>query len=146
MSELYPLDFDALTKGDVIDRGRLESIYNVRKQAAPDAYHLCQLRLCSDIERARSDLLCCISGDTVRVLTDAEGDEHTWKEHKRAVRKMERQVRRRRAIDLDKLTENQRKVAELRDAHVTAQALINRRALTNAQREMRLLPGASEDE
>jgi hypothetical protein len=143
MSELHPIDFQALTKDSTIDQAQIERIYNVRKQQAPEAYRLCQLRLSHDIEHNRRDLLCRIQGDGIRIMTDSEANEHTWDEYRRGVRKIAKQARRRTAIDAASLPEGERRVAELRDAHVTAQAIMNRKALAKAKRAM--LAGLGDD-
>ncbi len=138
--EIHPIDFDSLAKDSVLDQSRIESIYNVRKVHAPEAFRLCQLRLREDIERNRSDLLCRIQGDGIRIMTDTEANEHTWTEYGRGVRKISRQARRRCSINHNALDDGERRVAELRDNHVTAQAIMNRRELARFQRD-RLLAG-----
>jgi hypothetical protein len=145
-SELHPLDFDALRKDSVIDQAEIERIFNVRKKQAPDAFQLCQLRLSQDIERNRRDLLVRIQGDSIRIMTDSEANEHTWKEYRRGVRKIAKQARRRSAIASAELPEAERRVAELRDQHITVQAIMNRRALAKAQRDMLIGAGHVDQE
>lgn len=144
MSELHPLDFGSLNKGELVRHEQIERIYNVRRAASPDAYRLCQLRLVSDIEQHRSDLLARCLGDDVKVMTDAEADEHTWEQYERGVRKIGRAGRRRGAIDHAQLGNMERKTAEFRDGHVTMQALMNRKALAKANRELLLAAGPDE--
>lgn len=138
--EIHPLDFDALVKDTTISMAQVERIYNVRCATSPEAFRLCLLRLKEDIERNRSDLLCRVHGNDIRIMTDAEANDHTWDEYRRGVRKIAKQAKRRCAIDHGKLETADRRVAELRDAHITAQAIMNRRELAKFARE-KLLAG-----
>ena len=114
-----------------IEAETIERIYNVSASSAPKAYQLCLFQLRSEIER-HTTLLCCQQGETLRIMTDAEAEQHSFKEGKRGVRKIARQVERRARIDYSVLTDGQRRTAETRDSVLTWIAIFGRRELKRA--------------
>jgi hypothetical protein len=145
-SEPFPVDFDALRKGDVIDAIRIERIYNVRRATQPDRFRLSTLKLREDIERRRPDLLCRSVGDDVQIMTDQEAEAHTWDRIGSAVRQMGRSTTRRAVIDRSGFSDSQKAVAESRDRAATMLALANRKELAKAERESRMLGEAKKTE
>jgi hypothetical protein len=139
MSDMYPLDFDTLKKGDVIAETQLEQIYQVNRRKEPDKFRLKMLTLREDIERARPDLLCRCDGADVRVMTDQEAEEHTWERIGHAVRSMGKNTKRRAVINRSGFDDVQMKTAESRDRASTMLALSTRKVLARANREARLL-------
>lgn len=145
MSNVHPLDFEALKKGDVISQQQIESIYQVQLVLDADRFRFKAMELMGEIESARDDLLCRIDGGTVRVMTDAEAEEVTWRRIEQSVGTIGRNAKRRAAIVRDEFDDQQRKVAESRDLHATFLMVATRKQLQKARREELLLGPKSSD-
>lgn len=146
-SELFPLDFEALNKGDTITQNQIESIYQTRYAIAPDEYRRKMMDLGSRIERERpGELLVKYDGLTLRIMTDHEADEVTHKRIVHAVGTIGRNSHRRAAINRDEFSGEQKKVAESRDMFATTLALATRKELRRAKREQMLLSSPKADE
>lgn len=127
----WPLDFDALSKGDVIDSGRLAEI----TKAAPgtSTYSLRLLQVKEQIERKllqrEYPVTTKIEGNCLRILTDAEASEYNEQQAEQAVRKAYRSLRRQMNVDVRSLTPEQQTEHGRR--------LIQQGAVVNAIRETR---------
>lgn len=141
MSDLFPLDFEALKKGDVIPEERIEKIYNVSRRRDPERYRLSMLRLKGDIEQARGDLVCRSKKYAIHVLLDQEAEGHTWDRFNHGAREMLRNTERRARVDRGGFNGAQVAVAESRDRTMTMLALANKKEIAKTEREKRLIAG-----
>lgn len=148
MSDAFPLDFDALQKGDVIPSQKIEKIYQVNLLRDPSKFQLRALGLSQQIHDERPDLLARVDGNTVRVMTDVEAEEWTNTQVVKAVSSIARNAKRRAVIDRGGFDEQQTRVAESRDRAITALAIMTRKQLAKARREEMLLTSGkfTEDE
>jgi hypothetical protein len=146
MSEIFPLDFEGLEKGDVVPCEKIERIYQISHLTDPLAYQLKTLALSKQISDERPDLLARVEGLTVRVMTDLEAEEWTHAQATRAVASIARNARRRAVIDRSEFSEEEKRVAESRDRTITALALMTRKELARARRDELLLKPKKQDE
>lgn len=127
----WPLDFDALSKGDIIDSGRLAEI--TKSQPGTSTYSLRLLQVKEQIERKLLQrdypVTTKIEGQSLRILTDAEASEYNEQQAEQAVRKAYRSLRRQMNVDVRQLT------AEQQTDH--GRRLIHQGAIVNAIRETR---------
>lgn len=144
-SDAFPLDFAALEKGTVIPQEQIESIYQVRHATTPDEYHFKAMALSQQIEQERPDLLARVDGLSVRVMTDAEADEVTDKRIDQAVRSIRRNAKRRAVINRDGFSEEQKKIADVRDRNATALMIMTSKQLRAARREKLLLAARTDE-
>jgi len=113
MSEtrLYPLDFNALQKGDVIPPEQIEKIYNVNREDVK-AYQLKKLVLASQIERELGDRGRSVTvrgdGDSLRILTDPEAAEYNAKRFRHGLRAATRSHKRTMCVDVAHLDADQK--------------------------------------
>lgn len=115
----WPLDFDALEKGHVIDSAKLSQITKCERGTA--AYALCTLQVKQEIEKklAQRDypVTCKVEKDSIRILTDVEASEYNEIQGEHAVRKAYRALRRQMNVDARNLTEEQQKEHSRRLLH-----------------------------
>lgn len=137
----WPVDFDTLEKDQEIPREAIERAYEVKRKDNPDGYRLALLRLKNEIESHRPDLLIRIRGDHLRVMTDREAEDHTWEQGRKAVSMLGKSSRRRAAIMRDGFNDSERRAGEARDSHLQGLALMARRLLIKADRDVRRLLG-----
>ncbi len=101
-AQRYPLDYEALKKGDVISQEQLEHITG--EQAGTQEFQLKVLGLREKIEGAKEDMgepvVLASHENTLRVLTDLEASERLNGHRRRAVRLLRRTVRRFGAVDV----------------------------------------------
>jgi hypothetical protein len=71
----YPMDFDDLKKGQVLEIQQLERVLCQDYQLSND-WDMQLMKLQSLIHQHRQDLTVAIDHDRIRVLTDAEASEH----------------------------------------------------------------------
>lgn len=121
-AERFPLDFDALNRGDVIPAERIESIYNVTRREA--TYRLKMMHLAEQIEShfrvARAEeLLVKHDGDTLKLLTHPEQAEESQRRAVAMVRGYGRALMKAVGVDLSKLDDAARNRHE-RHCHVAA--------------------------
>lgn len=138
-TDAFPLDFAALNKGDVVSQDQIESIYQVRYDSEPEQFHFKAMSLMQEIERERPDLLTRVDGLTVRVMTDLEADEVTDKRIEQGVRTIKRNATRRARIDRNGFSEEEKKIADVRDRNATALMIMTSKQLRAARREKLLL-------
>lgn len=107
----WPMDFDALSKGDVIDSEHLQRV--TRCEAGTSAYQLKLLAVKNEIERrlAQRDypVTCKIEKNAIRILSDLEASEYNEGQGELAVRKAYRSLRRLANVDPRNMTEQQQK-------------------------------------
>ncbi len=132
MTEQHPLDFDALTKGDTIQRSTIEDIYKPEKESE---FRLACLRLAGRIESERRDLLVRHDGDCLRIMTDAEADQVLNTRVVRAVSSLKRQAQRRPRIDRSGFTDEMRRDADSRDRLAVGLAITTRKQLAKFERD-----------
>lgn len=144
VSMLWPLDFDALQKGDVISQERIEAIYRVKFSDA-DTYRLAVMKLVERIEAERSDLYPRTSKNTIVIMTDAEAEAYNCDRMKKHVEALQRDTRRRGRIERKEFDDAGRRAAESRDIGYGALAAISARALRKANQEAKLLASSEED-
>lgn len=133
----HPLDFDTLEKGTLIDG---EVLY-AALECQPDHPHygLKLVNLCERIE-SETAIICKIDQERIRLLTDEEACEYTFRMHRRHMRGLGRQIRRRTNIDYNMLTDEQRRMAEFQQRVMVASTQAARQAY---RKEMRLLSATS---
>lgn len=127
----WPLDFDALSKGDVIESTRLADI--TKATPGTSTYSLRILQVKEQIERKLLQrdypVTTKIEGASIRILTDVEASEYNEQQGEQAVRKAFRALRRQMNVDVRSLT------AEQQAEH--GRRLIHQGAIVNAIRETR---------
>jgi hypothetical protein len=77
MENQFPLDFDALTKGQILDIEYLERIFGVRYEQG-QRWAFLVMGLQAQVHE-KTDLSCKIDHDAIRILTDAEASEHNFR-------------------------------------------------------------------
>lgn len=122
----YPLDFDALQKGDVIPADQLERVVGERK--GTPAYEFKVLGLRDEIEEACGIVCRCIGGD-LTLLTDEQLDAYTVGRTTHHVAALSKQARRRSLIDRSAMDSTEKAAAEARDRRVAYVAMAARKAL-----------------
>jgi hypothetical protein len=140
-TDIHPLDFEALQKGDVIEQSTIEKAYAIRHDDDPDGYRVQgQLRLRAEILSHRGDLLVRTKGRGLVVLTDEQAEEYTVSRHAQLVGATLRNTSTRARIDRSGFDELQQRKAESWDRAMTAQAMDARKSL-RAERRRQLLLG-----
>lgn len=107
----YPIDFDALKKGDVISVEALIRITGLKPNE--DGYPWAVMQLRSRIEeelevRGYPVTLAQIKGD-LHILEDAEASSYNWSTHNKAIRGLYKSYRRNRSVDISALDEDQKR-------------------------------------
>jgi hypothetical protein len=120
----YPLDFDELQKGDTLTSERLTEVTG--KKPKTDEYRFAILGLQALIHE-RTDLVAKIQSDgSIRILTDPEASDHNDKLHLQGKRMMIVRHHMMSRVDIDNLTDGQRKRHDqrvmLQSRYVTALA------------------------
>lgn len=116
----FPIDFDAINKGDEISTEQIEAIYGVRRDSAKFAIK--KMTLANKIEEqmdARGQVVtvrCCVRG--IRILTDSEASEHNSHETKRAIKKMGRCLTRISGVDPTEFKDDEKRAHDHRIAVV----------------------------
>ena len=146
MSDAFPIDFEALAKGMVIDQKQIEAIYQHKAGADPDAFRLAQMRLVELIEKNRADLYPRIERHSIRIMTDKEAEEYNGARQRAHVRGIARDALRRGRINRSEFSDGERRAAESRDRGFSALALLTHRELRKSEREARLLGGKPDEE
>lgn len=141
-SELFPVDFNVLAKGQVIAREKVKEIY---KTVTEQEHAFACMELCKDIECRRPDLYPVIRKGGVVLLTDEEAHQHNVNRHAKLIGDMSRNAKRRARIDHEQLSESQRREAEHWDVAMAAHALAARRSLRASKREALMLGGKQEE-
>lgn len=110
----FPLDFDALNKGDVISEDRLESITSEKR--GTKEYQFKTMSLADRIERELAErglsAYAVVRREQIRILTDDEAKEHTEHLGLQAVRKLFRAFRKGAAVDTTGFTIDQKQEHE----------------------------------
>ena len=134
-AERYPLDFDALRKDSWLDTHELIHALNVTP-ADGSKWNFALVGLAEQITR-ESGILCRIDHDRIRLMSDAEADDYTFRRLEHHTRGLGTTARRRTLIDRHMLDGAQRQIAESRDRVVFSVALAARTEL----RKQRKLEG-----
>lgn len=136
ISEPYPIDFDALKKGDVISEQQIKDIF---KPETETDYAFAILNLVGQIERERSDLYPVGRKGAIVILNDQEAHEHSVRRHAKLVGDMRRNARRRTRIDATEMTDASKRLVEHWDVQTAAQSMEAARRLKLSKREALLL-------
>lgn len=138
--EKYPLDFDALQKGEWLETAELEEALGVT-MADGAKWNFALMGLRSQIER-ESGIVCRIDHDRIRLMTDTEADEYLYRQGERSVSKLVRVTRSRALIDRGSMTDQEKRVAASRDTVMMATATAARMTLRRQRRANGLTPGS----
>lgn len=76
MESQYPLDFEALTKGQILEIEFLEKVFGT-PYIKGDRWSFRLMGLQSQIHE-KTNLSCCVDRDSIRILTDAEASAHNY--------------------------------------------------------------------
>lgn len=141
----FPMDYELLNKGDVIDAATIADI--TRTRVGTDAFSFASMGLRVRIERDTADLgaplLLRHDKDTLVVMTDEEAAEHRRRVYDRKMLGMFRAYRDLQRVDVANLPEDARKLhdraVETRGAIL--QGVISARREIRAQAARRMLPG-----
>lgn len=115
------IGFESLRKGQVIAPERIEKAYGVQR-ANHQAYQFATLNLCGAIE-SETGMLARVDGETVRVMTDDEAEDHTFRGIINSTKRIARNERRRREnIDTTQLTDVAKYETRQRVASALAQS------------------------
>lgn len=129
----YPLDYDALKKGDVIPAAQLERILS--RKRGTERYHLQLLTLRDEIERQLAIRGAIVAvrtfGDTLKILTDEEAAEHCPRRVHLGIRHAFKNHRKSLAVELPNLSDEKRREL-LRTNEINSKMLS---AATEARRE-----------
>jgi hypothetical protein len=111
VAERYPLDYDALAKGQTIDADRIEEIVGVSRTLA--AYSGKQVQLAATIEEELADrgkpvTVQCI-GAEIRILTDSEALAATENRFRKYLRQLGKAHHNLSEVDTRNLTEDERR-------------------------------------
>lgn len=132
----FPIDYDALKKGDVITRDRLEQITG-RKAGSKD-YQLRLLSLQSQIEREMAHRgqpwTIKITKDEIRILTDPEASTYNHALQVQARCAMEKRYQLNSSVDVAQLTDDQRSQHE-RMMEIDGKYLL---AITSVRKQLKL--------
>ena len=124
-TDAFPLDFEALQKGDLITQEKIESIYLVKYRDDPKQYAFCQMRLAGEIRNHRHDLAAHVKGrDTsIEILTDEQAEDHTRKLFEQARQRIVTTGVRRASIDRGGFDAAKRTASESQDRIIQASGM-----------------------
>lgn len=125
--ERYPLDFDALQKGQYIDCETLTHIFGV--QPGTSLFSLETMKLKQRIECERADLIARGEGQGLRILTDEEAGPYLHSRMASHVRGLAKTSQKRSRIDPNELDEDQRRVHESENRIAASVAIAARQAM-----------------
>lgn len=114
-AERWPVDFDALKRGDVIPSERVERVYGVSREDR--AYSLAAMRLAKLVstffrrERGENVVVVCVRDD-IRILTHAEQARHVRRQERIRRRSYLRNIEAGAAVDTDALSDEERQAHE----------------------------------
>lgn len=133
----FPLDYEALKKGDTIPAARVEKIAGVLRGS--EGYEFAVLKVCKQIERelaVRERLwTVVVRGEDVVILTDAQAATYTDDQQRQAMRRLKRNFHRQVAVDVLELSEEERAKHE-RAVEVNGKTL--QAAMTARRKAMRI--------
>lgn len=131
MTSKHPIDFDSLSKGDLVTIDQLRDIFS--DQTSPEMFAFACLALKDRIE-CETDIICKQSKAGIHLLTDAEADLYTADQTRVAVKKLGRQAVRRTMIDRGKMTPDEKRAAEARDRMVAGVAAAAKKAMRTREK------------
>lgn len=134
----FPLDFDALRKGDVVSPETIEDIYGCPRSDRAYSMKLLILRdkIIKERRRRGSPVTVRAEGDSLVILTDSESAEYNASECESAVRSIRSSHRRSMEVDVGNLT-NAERDRHLRALQMQAMQIV---AISKARRASLKLP------
>jgi len=132
----FPIDFDALEKGDVVSEEKLREVYPAEDDLG---LRLKMISLGERIMDERSDLLVRYQGPTIRIMTDLEADQVMHSRVVKNARAITRNSRRRSRIDRREFTQQEERGAAHRDLFASTMALSMRKQLAKESGRAKLL-------
>lgn len=102
----YPLDYDNLAKGSVVEAAECERITGVNQNSQRFAFALLKLkqRVQRDMERRGTPVTIKITANSLHVLTDAEASIYNAKQQTFGIRRQFRAHKRNLGVDATQLT------------------------------------------
>lgn len=138
--EKYPLDFDALYKGDEVPTEKLQEI--IPHAMGSDEYRFAimalQQRVTDELSERGIEAVVVQRKGGLRILTDSEASAHCYNEAQRGYRLIGRNLKRQIVVDQTVLTDDERRIHESR-INVTSRMY---QAATAAQKDARKIEGA----
>lgn len=104
MESQYPLDFEALHKGQILEIEFLEKVFGT-PYTRGDRWSFRLMSLQAQIHD-KTDLSCCVDRDSIRILTDAEASQHNYQMVGRHVRGISRRTEKLLQVDRAQLDAN----------------------------------------
>lgn len=136
-TEVYPLDFQAIKKGDSIGASRIERITGC--VAGSQKYQLAALALRERIMTERPEVVATISGHDIRILTDEEATDYIDRTNQQRLRSIGRYNRRLVQVDTTGFDSDLRRKHERR---VIVNSAMYLAAVQARRREVSLSPHA----
>lgn len=148
-AERYPFDYDAIAKGDVFPRTKIEEIVGVKKQ--DEGFGLKVMSLCQDIMREVADrglaVIAVSDHGSIRILTDIEAAAYTRRRFKKGIRTMGRAHQQSMLVDMSEFSESDKK-GHTRAIEVNSrllQAMTRERAVIKLEAHKRQTPGIEDN-
>ncbi len=132
--ERFPLDFDALEKGQTIHTQEIEAIYGIPKDDRQFRFKLMALR--TQIEHERSDLLVRETRDALRIMTDREADEYLEGQTDKSVSRLKRTAARTLRVDRSDFTDAERRLSESRSRKATMIAMFAEKGRRESRKQL----------
>lgn len=138
-SEVHPIDFSELKKGDVITRSKIEEITGERLALSEAKYNFAKMHLKQRIEHERPDLYPRGIGHDILIMTDQEAEAYNRTRHAAHVDGLALDSSRRARIDREAFSPEAKRAAESRDRSYQGIALMAKAQMKKAEREALLL-------
>lgn len=138
MDNTFPIDFDALRKGDMIEQSKIESIYLVKFKDDPNAFRFSQMRLMGEIRSHRRDLAAHVktSGNCLEILSDEQAEDHTRRQFEQSRTRITTVTRNRASIDRSAFEASKLSAAESQDRLQQVSSLELRKLEKEHQRDL----------
>jgi len=134
--EFHPLDFEALEKGTWLE-GEALVLAAGADPSDHKRWRLALLKLRQAIEE-KTEILCCEDHDRIRLMTDSEAREHTWRRWRQNFKGLGRQVFRRSRVDLSQIPHEEHRRVES-ETRVMSGVTAAARARLRKEKRMELL-------
>jgi hypothetical protein len=139
----YPMDFEALQKGDVISSATIERITTVNPRDYR-AWQIAVLNLQSivtrELRKLDRDWVVCQKGNDLRILTDLEAKAYNARAQRAAIRKFAVSHRKNMAVDTSDFTAEERAEHHRQLAIGSRQLVAVRQARREVVRELSATP------
>lgn len=147
MAEPYPVNYDKLTKGHLIDAAECERIVGKPRSHPRYSFELLKLRarIMSDMKQRNTPVTVRTVAGGLEVLTDAAASEYNAKQGRQGLRRHMRTHRRNLDVNTANLTADELRAHErrlLRSARI-AQAISSVRAQLKVEGRKRVTPAIS---